>query len=287
MPAWLFLHALTGLPVGLYATATAVSGTRLRGLAPGIWPDSTERILISVGGVLLLGMSVLLLARHRLGLALFTTWHAFLGATFAAGTFAQGASSPIRLAVAVAWVLGWAAYAWRSRHWFAPSACEEENSQTVTDGRREGIDAVFFADAAAIFRDCLPRSCRSLPPFFYQFIAAGLVFGGLAVVASVTILPIIAVEYPGWLAHISLVVASTFGVLGILQAVGLLRRARWAPRAVYAWLASAVVAAWLYLPAVAEPPTLARTILAPLFVTGFLAMSALYIHNRRHWLKGG
>ncbi|UCC67626.1 MAG: hypothetical protein JSV79_10970 [Armatimonadota bacterium] len=182
-------------------------------------------------------------------------------------------------------------YAWHNRWWFAtgsglpapPYRGVAEPAVGADSGRRpeesRRVFSITWPRSFAIFRDVLPQSYRNLPPLFYQFITAGVAFGVVALVASVTVLPIHAADSPSSLAQASLVVAPALGVLGILQAVGLLIRARWALWSLYAWLLAIAVAAWLYLPHLSSNPVW------PILVTACLALSAYYFYKRRNWFR--
>ena len=149
-----------------------------------------------------------------------------------------------------------------------------------------GIDAAPFAQEHALFRDVLPERFRHLPPFFYQFVTAGIVFGGLALAATATILPMIATEFPSPHSRAALAIVPSFGTLGLLQAWGILSRARWALWAIHLWFLTIAVGVWTYLPVAMSSTGAVARAAAPLGVSIFLGLCAYYFWNRRDWFTG-
>lgn len=289
MPRPLRLVSIVGVLWGAYALVSLILGE-----VPTPFPTDAEgtvsgKTVAAVLAVLSIAQGALVLRRIRLGLYLLWIWSAAVVLAFWAET--RGPNRGMATAFAGYYLSGVSIYAWTQWWWFSGAETEGESGGEDLAARPQaeqrtglmGIDAAPFAQEHALFRDVLPERFRHLPPFFYQFVAAGTVFGGLALAATATVLPIVATEFAGPGSRAALAIVPSFGTLGLVQAWGILSRARWALWAIYAWFLSIAVGAWIYLPMTMRSTGAVARAAAPLGVSIFLGLCAYYFWNRREW----
>jgi hypothetical protein len=274
-PKLLLGIAIFGILWGLAALLSVAEGRRMLNISPCFAGTPSGNKAMFVLAVLSLVQARAILVQNQRGVYAVWAWCASFPV---AHWFMSPPEVRTRLtAFGIVFALAVGVYTWHNRWWFAGG---------VEPKRRRWLSLRVWPGSFAIFRDVLPAKFRDLPPMFYQLIAAGTAFGFLAIVASFTVLPMLASDFPSPLTRLSLVIAPLFGILGITQAIALLLRARWAVWAVYGWFMSILLAAWVFLPARADGRPWAATLLPPLLVTAGVALCARSLYKRRHFLRG-